>query len=99
MMIWGNLVDADKAEREARRKGQGDDAPALVPSSWKLVRRRPNAGATEIEELASGVLGFDLADDGSVILTNGSAIDRIAPDGARARLWRGELIEQVVALG
>jgi hypothetical protein len=96
MMIWGNLVDADKAEREARRKG--DEAPALVPSSWKLVRLRPTAGA-EVEELASGVLGFDLGDDGSVVLTNGSAIDHIAPDGARARLWRGELIEQVVALG
>ncbi|HVU52091.1 MAG TPA: hypothetical protein VHL80_15440 [Polyangia bacterium] len=93
VMIWGNLVDAEEAERQARRKGE--DAPALVPASWKLVRRRPRAA---VEELASGVLGFDLADDGSVVLTNGSAIDRLAPDGERARLWRGELIEQVVAL-
>jgi hypothetical protein len=95
LMIWGNLVDADKVERDARRKG--DEAPALVPASWKLVRRRPGAGA-DVEELATGVLGFDLGDDGSVVFTNGSAIDRLAPDGARARLWRGELIEQVVAL-
>jgi hypothetical protein len=93
MMIWGNLIDAEKAERDARRKG--DEAPALVPGSWKLVRRRPGA---EVEELASGVLGFDVADDGSVVLTNGSAVDHLAPDGKRTRLWRGELIEQVVAL-
>jgi hypothetical protein len=94
MLIWGNLVDAEKAEQRSRRKGE--DAPALVPSSWKLVRRRPGAA---VEELASGILGFDLGDDGSVVCTNGSAIDHLAADGKRERLWRGELIEQVVALG
>jgi hypothetical protein len=94
LMIWGNLIDAEQLERQARRKG--DEAPALVPSSWKLIRRRPGA---EIEELASGVLGFDVCDDGSLVVTNGSAIDHVASDGQRQRLWRGELIEQVVALG
>jgi hypothetical protein len=94
MMIWGNLIDADKAEQRARRKGE--EAPALVPASWKLVRRRPGG---DLEELAAGVLGFDLGDDGSVVLTNGSAIDHLGADGKRARLWRGEVIEQVVALG
>jgi hypothetical protein len=96
MMIWGNLIDAEKVEQAARRKG--DDAPALVPSSWKLVRLRPGARAEDIEEVASGILAFDLGDDGSVVLTNGSAIDALGPDGRRERLWRGELIEQVVAL-
>jgi hypothetical protein len=94
LMVWGNLIDAERAEQRSRRKGE--DAPALVPSSWKLVRRRP---AAAVEELASGILAFDLADDGSVVCTNGSAIDHLAPDGARTRLHRGELIEQVVALG
>jgi hypothetical protein len=93
MMIWGNLVDAEKAEQRARRKGE--DAPALVPSSWRLVRRRPGAA---VEELASGILGFDLCDDGSVVVTNGSAIDHLAANGQRERLWRGELIEQVIAI-
>jgi hypothetical protein len=96
LMIWGNLVDADRAERQARRNGE--EAPALVPGSWKLVRRGPAAGAA-IEELASGVLGFDLGDDGTIVLTNGSAIDHLAPGGKRERLLLGELIEQVVALG
>jgi hypothetical protein len=84
---------AERAERWSRRKG--DEAPGVVPSSWKLVRRRPGG---DVEELATGVLAFDLGDDGSLVITNGSAIDQLAPDGARRRLWLGELIEQVVAL-
>jgi hypothetical protein len=86
-------VRAEKAEPQPRRTG--DEAPVPAPSSWKLVRRRPGA---EVEELAAGVLGFDLGDDGSIVLTDGSDIDHLTPDGARQRLWRGEQIEQVVAL-
>jgi hypothetical protein len=94
MMIWGNLIDVEKAAQKAREGG--DEAPALVPASWQLVRGK-SAGA--VEELASGVLSFDLSDDGSIVLSNGSAIDYLAPGGQRRRLCRGELIEQVVALG
>jgi hypothetical protein len=43
MMIWGNLIDADRAASENRF---GDpDAPSLVPSSWQLVRRSPGGTA------------------------------------------------------
>lgn len=94
MLVWGNLIDAEKAVKQARRRG--DVAPALVPASWKLVRRRPGAA---VEELASGILGFDLADDGTVVCSNGSAIDVVGADGKRTTLCRAELIEQVVALG
>jgi hypothetical protein len=93
-MIWGNLIDAEKAAQKAR--AGSDEAPALVPPSWKLVRRRPGAA---IEELASGVLSFDLCDDGSVVLSNGHTVDQLTADGRRSTLCRGELIEQVVALG
>jgi hypothetical protein len=96
MFIWGNLIDAEQLARNARRRG--DETPALVPPSWKLVRRRPGA---EPEELASGVLSFDLpdADAGSVVLCNGSAIEHLRADGTRATLCRGERIEQLIALG
>jgi hypothetical protein len=83
------------AEKTGPAGPKGAEAPARVPSSWKLVRRRPGA---DVEELAPGVVGFDLGDDGSVVLTDGSVIDHLTPDGARRRLWRGELIEQVVSL-
>lgn len=96
MMIWGNVIDAERAAQKARQRG--DEAPALVPASWKLVRRRPGAAA-QIEELASGVLSFDLCDDGAVVLSNGSAVEHLTPDGQRRTLCRAELIEQVVALG
>jgi len=94
MMIWGNLVDAGQAERE---NGFGDpDAPSLVPSSWQLVRRTAE-GATEV--LAKGVLSYDLAEDGTVFYSNGSAIHRIPPSGGPAeRILVGKMIEQVTAL-
>jgi hypothetical protein len=94
MFIWGNLIDAEKAAQRAREGG--DEAPALVPPSWTLVSRKASG---ELEELAKGILSFDLCDDGSVVLSNGSTVDHLAPDGKRTTLCRGELIEQVVALG
>jgi hypothetical protein len=94
MFIWGNLIDAEKAAQRAREGS--DEAPALVPPSWTLVRKRPGA---ELEELAKGVLSFDLCDDGSVVFSNGSSVEHLAPNGKRTTLCRGELIEQVVALG
>jgi hypothetical protein len=94
MMVWGNLVDVDRAARE---NGLGDpDAPSLVPSSWQLVRQSPN-GRKEV--LAKGVLSFDLAEDGSLLYSNGSAIHRLAPEGGQAeRVLVGKMIEQVTAL-
>jgi hypothetical protein len=94
MMVWGNLIDAERAAREDRL---GDpDAPSLVPSSWQLVRRSPS-GATEV--LAKSVLSFDLAGDGSVVYTNGSAVHRIPPGGGSTeRIAVGKMIEQVAAL-
>lgn len=92
MMIWGNLVEpASHADRD------GDpDAPALVPASWQLMRRTVS-GSTE--ELAQKVLSFDIARDGSIVYSNGSAIYHIAPSGGRPeRILVGSMIEQVTAL-
>jgi hypothetical protein len=60
------------------------------------VRR---SGSGDPEVLAKSVLSFDLAADGSVIYSNGSAIHRIAPaGGSRERIAVGSMIEQVAAL-
>jgi hypothetical protein len=89
MMVWGNMLDADKAADRA-----DDGTPALVPKSWELVRRQ---GSTE-EVVAKGVLCYDLYSDGSVLYSNGSGIYRVDPKGSVERLAKDALIEQVVAV-
>jgi hypothetical protein len=93
MMVWGNLIDADRAARE--NVGE-TDAPDLVPSSWQLVRRNPD-GDTEV--LARGILSFDIAEDETLVYSNGSAIHRRPTGGGRdERILVGKMIEQVTAL-
>jgi hypothetical protein len=93
LMIWGNLIDAD----EATRHKTGDDVPALVPSTWQLVRQAGADASPEV--LARGVLSFDLCDDGRIVYTNGAAIYLLDRDGGRTRVHRAERIEQVAVLG
>lgn len=88
MMIWGNLVDAGQAAREAA--GRGEEHPGLVPPAWELVRQGPVP-----EALARGVLSFDVGGDGSVVYSNGSAVYLLEADGPRC-LASDALIEQVV---
>jgi hypothetical protein len=94
MMVWGNLIDADRAARENR---MGDaEAPSLVPSSWQLVRQ---SAAGETDVVAKGILSFDIAGDGSLVYSNGSAIHRrVAGGGREERILVGNMIEQVTAL-
>jgi len=92
-MVWGYLIDAEKAALRGRLWGR--DAPSLVPRSWQLVRREVS-GHTRV--LARGVLTFDVASDGSVICSNGTAIDRLAPEGSRERLCTVPQVEHLVVL-
>ncbi|MDX2240123.1 MAG: hypothetical protein NW224_05510 [Leptolyngbyaceae cyanobacterium bins.302] len=89
---WGEWITPDMMRD--RRFGE-PDAPALVPRTWQLVRQATQ-GIPEV--LAEGVLGYDLAEDGTIIYTNGSAIYAIAPDGQKTRLLVSNLIESVTIL-
>lgn len=89
MMIWGNLVQAQNAAPA------GEEPVDLVPKSWELMRKR---SGTPAQVVAKGVLSFDIAEDESVIYSNGNAIFRVDASGARERILLGHLIEQVVAL-
>lgn len=94
MMLWGNLIDAEKAIREGRF---GDkDAPSLVPRTWQLIRQRDGSQPEVVTEV---VLSFDLAADGAIVYTNGSAIYQLTPDGITERLAIAALIEQVSVIG
>ncbi len=92
MMILGNLVDAAKAARAS----EDAEAPSMVPSTWQLVRRGPTG---EPETLARSVLSYDVAADGSVLYSNGSAVYHLAGGSRPQRLLLSQFIEQVVALG
>jgi hypothetical protein len=87
MMVWSNLMEADHA-------GNADEPPPAVPRSWQLVRYRRGQGP---ETIAEGVMAFDLADDGSVLYSTGSAIHCVSPDGRHQRLLGGERVEALVA--
>ncbi|HAV63925.1 MAG TPA: hypothetical protein DCY13_16360 [Verrucomicrobiales bacterium] len=87
MMIWGNLIQAQKAQA-------GEEPPDLVPGSWQLMRRQ--RGTDEV--IAKSVLAYDVAEDGTVVYSNGNALFKITPDGRRERILSEALIEQVVLL-
>lgn len=90
MMLWGNLENAKEAIKSAQ---SNEDAPALVPDSWELVRQD---GSKQV--LAKGVLHFDMASDGTLLYTDGSGIYMIDAAGRSSRLHKAKLVERVVAL-
>jgi hypothetical protein len=89
LFIHGNLANAQMVQAHE------DEAQAVVPSSWELVRRA-RGGQTEV--IAKHVLAFDLAADGGVLYSGGAEITRLGPDGHSDRVLQAELIEQVLAL-
>lgn len=88
MMIWGNLVSA--------QKGNTDAEADLVPKSWELIRRSP-AGDEQV--LARNVLAYDLGPDHSAVYTNGSAVYVLDSAGARHKVAVERMIEHVAVLG
>lgn len=65
-----------------------------VSRSWTLVKKAPNGG---LENLATGVLTFDLCDDGSLLYTNGSRIFSRTPSGETQDVLKEQFISQVLA--
>ena len=93
-VFLGKLVDINYEIERNRRSGDAD-SPSLVPRAWELVKQLPHQ-APEI--IASGVLGFDVGVDGSIVYSNGSAVYGIRPGGVPERLLLDRQIEQVVML-
>ena len=81
LFIDGNLIHAE-AELRANRS-RGDRNPGIIPHTWELRCRRPD-GTDEL--IRRGVMAYRTEDDGTVYISNGSAILRISPDGAEEKL-------------
>jgi len=86
MMVWGNVV---RSQRQAGVEEEGTD---LVPKSWQLCSQSPK-GETKV--LATGVLAYDLSEDGRMVFTNGNAIFLLHPDGRKEHVLNEGMIEQV----
>jgi hypothetical protein len=85
MMIWGNLIKAQRADAD-------NPNPGLVPKSWQLIRRRAN-GSEDV--VASGVACFDVADDGRILYSNGRVITELTPDGKKEKLAENAFVQAV----
>lgn len=83
MRIDGNLVNAERALRENRR----DEHPGIIPRTWQLIRRSPDG--TEIT-VKRGVCAFALCEDGTLLVSNGSAVLHMTKDGREDCLLRTE---------
>jgi hypothetical protein len=90
MVIYGNLVNVERA----LQKQAEAESPSLVPKSWELICQT-SGGAESV--IARGVLAFDLAPDGTIVHTNGSAVFRETADHKSERLIESQFIEHIVA--
>ncbi|MBP0015855.1 MAG: hypothetical protein J7545_17905 [Roseofilum sp. SBFL] len=89
MRIWGDWLTLDNLPNQ---HAEDRDAPPLVPPSWELVRQG-NQGVPEV--LATSVLAYDLAADGTVAYSNGSGIYLLSPQGELKRVAIAHQIEAV----
>lgn len=92
LLLWGRMIDAQKALRE---NAQAKETPALVPSSWELVKRQPSGEETV---LAKSVVAYDMDPANNIVYTNGSAIYRIDSQGNSQLIAKGNLIQSVVII-
>ncbi|MFA6044871.1 MAG: hypothetical protein WC718_07795 [Phycisphaerales bacterium] len=86
IMLWGKMMDAEKALRENRGEG------GIVPKDWRLIRRDAAGKETTLSE---SVVAFDIAADGGVVWTNGSTIYHQANGAPRQEIASGKMIERL----
>jgi hypothetical protein len=91
LMLWGHMIDTKRTMAKAPK-----DQPApLVPKDWQLVRRDAQGKETV---LADSVLAYDLAADGTIVFSTGSAVFTLGSEGRREKLCDGSMIESVVCV-
>lgn len=91
VFLRGRRIDVEKALQQAKRN---DDAPALVPKSWELVKRTETGEETV---LAKHVAAYDVNTEGELIYSNGTAIYQLT-HGKPELLVKGQLIDGVFVL-
>lgn len=82
LFIDGNRINAE-AELRANRN-RGEENPGIIPHSWELRCRKPNGDDILIRR---GVMAYRVdTKTGDLLVSNGSAILRLAPDGREEKV-------------
>lgn len=76
--------------------GQEDEASSSVPSSWVLKRLRMGAPLSDAEVIATGVMAYATASDGSVHYSTGHQVLRWSPQSSPKRLSKRSLVTCLV---
>jgi hypothetical protein len=88
LIIEGNLINAER-ELKANERG-GEKNPGIIPRSWELRKLSPDGTDSLVK---AGVLAYRVNEkSGDIIVSNGSAILRIAPDGKEEKLLTAEKV-------
>lgn len=92
MMLWGNMA---KARQGALSDAQADELKAVrAPSNWELIKRFNGKDET----LQRAVATWDLADDGTILFSDGVDISVRRPDGAVEKLHTDSEVQSLVVL-
>jgi hypothetical protein len=92
LMLRERIIDTKKLLQETKNS---QESPALVPNTWELIRHSHTGDETV---LAKSVAAFDVASDGSILYTNGSAVYTVDHAGKSTRIMKGKLLEHVMCL-
>ncbi len=87
IMLYGRYIDAKKAAANNTK----EEAPGLVPKTWRLLKRDTKGNDTTIAE---GVLSFDLCESG-IVYTDGRRVKFLDNSGNTQTLAKGEMIEHI----
>lgn len=91
LVLWGRAIEAEKEARKANP----DEPRQLAPDSWQLILRRPDGNE---RTLARGVLGYDVARDGTIMYTTGKAVYRCTVDSKPEPIFEHFPIERIAVL-
>lgn len=89
IFVSGNLIDVEKQLKKNASKKDTDFG--FIPRSWELIE------ADSGKSLASGVGDYDIADDGTIVYTNGKRIFALK-DGKRVKLANADFCVKVGCL-
>lgn len=91
LQLWGRWIDV----RRTMGGGPANSEKALVPGNWQLIRVAPDGTEASV---ASHVVAYDVAPDGDILYTNGSAVYYVRAKAPSIRVANARLIERVALL-